>query len=132
MDELPFAATRPISVAQVGLKARNAKTLADYYSSIVGHVHLRVGDPSTAEDWWHSTLGFDTAAKYGAQAVFLSTGGYHHHIGANAWQSAGAGQRDKGRSGLSWVELRSSDAAGPAKYEDPWGTDIRVVPGKPA
>ena len=101
-------------------------------NSVVGHVHLRVGDPAAAEDWWHRTLGFDTAAKYGAQAVFLSTGGYHHHIGANTWQSAGAGQRDKSRSGLSWVELRSSDAAGPAKYEDPWGTDIRVVPGKPA
>ena len=101
-------------------------------NSVVGHVHLRVGDPSAAEDWWHRTLGFDTVAKYGAQAVFLSTGGYHHHIGANTWQSAGAGQRDKSRSGLSWVELRSSDAAGPAKYEDPWGTDIRVVPGKPA
>jgi catechol 2,3-dioxygenase len=59
--------------------------------SIVGHVHLRVGDPTVAEDWWHKELGFDTMAKYGADAVFLSTGGYHHHIGANTWQSRGAG-----------------------------------------
>jgi catechol 2,3-dioxygenase len=101
-------------------------------NSIVGHVHLRVGDPVAAEEWWHRTLGFDTVAKYGAQAVFLSTGGYHHHIGANAWQSAGAGQRDKGRSGLAWVELRSSDAKEKAALEDPWGTEIRVVPGAPA
>ena len=100
-------------------------------NAIVGHVHLRVGDPLAAEDWWHKTFGFDTVAKYGAQAVFLSTGGYHHHIGANAWQSAGAGPRDKDRSGLAWVELRSSDAEGNASYEDPWGTQIRVVPGKP-
>ena len=100
-------------------------------NSVVGHVHLRVGDPAAAEDWWHRTLGFDTAAKYGAQAVFLSTGGYHHHIGANTWQSAGAGKRDKSRSGLSWVELRSSDAVAPANYEDPWGTEIRAAPGKP-
>jgi catechol 2,3-dioxygenase len=100
-------------------------------NSIVGHVHLRVGDPVAAENWWHATLGFETAAKYGAQAVFLSTGGYHHHIGANTWQSAGAGPRDKGRSGLAWVEMRSSDAAEAATYHDPWGTEIRVVPGKP-
>ena len=101
-------------------------------NSIVGHVHLRVGDPVTAEDWWQRTLGFDTVAKYGAQAVFLSTGGYHHHIGANAWQSAGAGKRDQGRSGLAWVELRSSNAGDKAVHHDPWGTEIRVVPGKPA
>lgn len=96
-------------------------------NAIVGHVHLRVGDPVAAEDWWHKTLGFDTVAKYGSQAVFLSTGGYHHHIGANTWQSAGAGQRDAGRTGLSWVEMRSADAGKVSSYQDPWGTEIRVV-----
>lgn len=101
-------------------------------NTIVGHVHLRVGDPVAAEEWWHETLGFDTVAKYGSQAVFLSTGGYHHHIGANAWQSEGAGLRDKERAGLSWVELRSSAAETPSSLQDPWGTEIRVVPGKPA
>jgi len=101
-------------------------------NSIVGHVHLRVGDPVAAEEWWNKTLGFDTVAKYGAQAVFLSSGGYHHHIGANAWQSAGAGMREKGRSGLSWVELRSSLAGEAERYQDPWGTEIKIVPGAPA
>ncbi|MEQ1944259.1 VOC family protein [Mesorhizobium sp. VNQ89] len=112
--------------------ARGPKWQGAPEGSVVGHVHLRVGDPVAAEDWWKRTLGFDTVAKYGAQAVFLSTGGYHHHIGANAWQSAGAGQRDHGRSGLDWVELRSSQAPESASYEDPWGTTIRVVPGQPA
>ena len=60
--------------------------------------------------------------------MFLSSGHYHHHIGANTWQSAGAGKRDNGRSGLSWVELRSERADAPASYEDPWGTVIRTVP----
>jgi len=101
-------------------------------NSVVGHVHLRVGDPVAAEEWWNKTLGFDTVAKYGAQAVFMSTGGYHHHIGANAWQSAGAGMREKGRSGLAWVEMRSSVASDKAGYADPWGTEIRIVPGVPA
>jgi catechol 2,3-dioxygenase len=96
-------------------------------NSMVGHVHLRVGDPLAAEDWWHRRLGFDTIARYGSQAVFLSTGGYHHHIGANTWQSAGTGQRDAGRTGLSWVEMLSKDAGKAAVYQDPWGTEIRVI-----
>ncbi|MEW9808194.1 VOC family protein [Mesorhizobium sp. ZMM04-5] len=99
-------------------------------NTIVGHVHLRVGDPRAAEAWWQTTLGFDTVAKYGAQAVFLSTGGYHHHIGANSWQSAGAGKRDDGRTGLAWVELQSSSGQA-GRYEDPWGTVISMAPKQP-
>ena len=99
-------------------------------NTVVGHVHLRVGDPATAEQFWHDAFGFDTVAKYGAQAVFLSSGGYHHHIGANAWQSAGAGRRDAARSGLAWVEMRSDNVTGESTREDPWGTVIRTVPGK--
>lgn len=99
-------------------------------NSIVGHVHLRVGRPEDAEAWWNKEFGFDTVARYGGQAVFLSSGGYHHHIGANAWQSAGAGRRDPSRSGLAWVEMRSDNVTGETTREDPWGTVIRTVPGK--
>lgn len=99
-------------------------------NTVVGHVHLRVGDPRVAEAWWHDELGFDTVAKYGSQAVFLSSGGYHHHIGANTWHSAGAGLRDTGRTGLTWVEMRSADAASTREKRDPWGTAIRTVPDK--
>lgn len=99
-------------------------------NSVIGHVHLRVGDPAEAERWWNAEMGFDTMAKYGAQAVFLATGGYHHHIGANSWHSAGAGQRDPGRSGLAWVELASREQRDPIK-QDPWGTVVRVTK-KPA
>jgi catechol 2,3-dioxygenase len=94
--------------------------------SVIGHVHLRVGDPAEAERWWHDELGFDTMAKYGSQAVFLSSGGYHHHIGANSWQSAGAGRRDPERSGLAWVELHARHGTA-AERSDPWGTVIRTV-----
>lgn len=93
--------------------------------TVIGHVHLRVGDPKVAEAWWHSELGFDTMAKYGSQAVFLASGGYHHHIGANTWASAGAGPRDPDRSGLAYVELASNDHA-PRTLRDPWGTEIRL------
>ncbi|TAN19763.1 MAG: VOC family protein [Rhizobiaceae bacterium] len=99
-------------------------------NSIIGHVHLRVGNPADAEEWWHSQLGFDTVANYGKAAVFLSTGGYHHHIGANSWQSAGAGPRDKDRTGLAWVEMNTKAAEGEKTLLDPWGTEVRVVPSR--
>jgi catechol 2,3-dioxygenase len=93
-------------------------------------VHLRVGDPITAEEWWHAQFGFDTMAKYGADAVFLASGGYHHHIGANAWRSRGAGPRDDDRTGLAWVEMQSSLAEKATEVQDSWGTVIRTVPKK--
>jgi len=94
--------------------------------TVVGHVHLRVGDPAEAERWWHENMGFETMARYGPNAVFLSSGGYHHHIGANAWHSPGAGRRNPARAGLSWVQLSTADAKGERVLEDPWGTVIRV------
>ena len=100
--------------------------------SVVGHVHLRVGDIGAAESWWHEAVGLDTMVHYGGAAVFLSSGGYHHHIGANSWQSAGAGPRDPSRTGLSWVEMRSASAVEETSREDPWGTVIRAVPGPAA
>lgn len=100
-------------------------------NGVVGHVHLRVGNPVDAEDFWKREFGFDAVAHYGSAAVFLSSGGYHHHIGANTWQSAGAGRRKSGLTGLSWVEMRSSEISAETVKEDPWGTVIRTVPGLP-
>lgn len=94
---------------------------------VVGHVHLRVGDPQEAEEWWNSEMRFDTVARYGADAVFMSTGGYHHHIATNAWGSRGATTRDAGVSGLNWIELQSADAKLVGQVVDPWGTTIRTI-----
>lgn len=96
--------------------------------TVIGHVHLRVGDPAEAERWWREAVGLDTMAGYRPSAVFLASGGYHHHIGANSWHSAGAGRRDPARAGLSWIRLRSANAQDERALEDPWGTVIRVVP----
>jgi len=96
-------------------------------NSVIGHVHLRVGDPDRAETWWHEQFGFDTVYKISGSAAFLSSGGYHHHIGANSWQSAGAGRRDASRAGLSWVEMQSKSAEDETHFEDPWGTVVRRV-----
>ncbi len=97
-------------------------------NAIIGHVHLRVGDVADARSFWNEDVGFDTMLNFGGQAVFLSTGGYHHHIGANSWQSRGAGPRDRDRTGLQWVELLSRGPASERTLTDPWGTQIRVRP----
>lgn len=96
--------------------------------TVVGHVHLRVGDTSAAEQWWNEAQGLDTMVRYGAQAVFLSSGGYHHHVGANSWQSRGAGPRAKDTTGLGFVELLSRQATAETASHDPWGNEIRVLP----
>ena len=130
-DKIAMATERLNIPAVVGeVPAGDAGWQGAPENSIVGHVHLRVGRPEEAEAWWNQEFGFDTVAKYGGQAVFLSSGHYHHHIGANAWQSAGASRRDPSRSGLAWVEMRSDNVTGETTREDPWGTVIRTIPGK--
>lgn len=97
--------------------------------TVIGHIHLRVGDARAAEAWWNEVLGLETMARYGAAAVFLASGGYHHHVGANAWRSAGAGRRDPGRAGLAWVRLIDTRSDKEKVLHDPWGTEIRVATG---
>jgi catechol 2,3-dioxygenase len=57
-------------------------------ATTMGHVHLCVADVEASVDFYRS-LGFDLMATYGDQAAFLSTEGYHHHVGVNTWQSKG-------------------------------------------
>lgn len=57
----------------------------------IGHIHLKVSDIDRALTFYHDLLGFEITQRYGSQAVFLSAGGYHHHIGLNTWYSKGAG-----------------------------------------
>lgn len=94
--------------------------------TVVGHVHLRVGNVDEAEAWWNEAIGLDTVVHYGNAAVFLSSGGYHHHVGANVWHSRGAGKRPQDTTGLSFVELASKDGR-TAEVADPWGTVVRTV-----
>jgi catechol 2,3-dioxygenase len=65
----------------------------------VGQIHLHVGDVCKAEEFYSGILGLDVVRRRGA--TFMSTGGYHHHVGANTWRSPGAGLRDPERTGLS-------------------------------
>ncbi len=55
----------------------------------IGHVHLKVGDLERSLEFYCGLLGFELMARYGADAAFISAGGYHHHIGLNTWYSKG-------------------------------------------
>jgi len=51
---------------------------------------LKVSDIQRSETFYRDVLGFEVTARYGSDAVFMSAGGYHHHIGLNTWHSKGA------------------------------------------
>jgi catechol 2,3-dioxygenase len=78
--------------------------------TIMGHIHLHVGDLQKAEEFYTKGLGF-TVVSYYPQAVFLSTGGYHHHIAINTWQGAGAQTPPENSVGLNWYTLVFPDKA---------------------
>ena len=66
----------------------------------VGHIHLKVADLDRAIHFYGDLLGFAVTQRYGDQAAFLGAGGYHHHIGLNTWESAGATPPPPGHTGL--------------------------------
>ena len=66
----------------------------------MGHVHLQVAEIPETLRFYRDLLGFDLMASYGSQAAFLSAGGYHHHLGANTWNSAGAAPPPEGSAAL--------------------------------
>src|SRR6478735_7596084 len=72
----------------------------------IGHVHLKVADIDRALAFYVGVLGFEEQARYGDQAVFLSAGGYHHHIGLNTWESKGGSPPPPGHTGLYHAAIR--------------------------
>jgi catechol 2,3-dioxygenase len=66
----------------------------------IGHVHLKVADLERALGFYRDILGFEVTQRYGSQAVFVSAGGYHHHIGLNTWESLGGTPPPPGHTGL--------------------------------
>jgi catechol 2,3-dioxygenase len=77
----------------------------------IGHVHLQVSDIGEAEAFYHGVLGFDVMVRGYPGALFLSAGGYHHHVGLNTWHSAGAAPAAPGSVGLRSFTVELPDRA---------------------
>ena len=71
----------------------------------IGHVHLKVADLARALAFYRDVLGFEVTQRYGNEAVFLSAGGYHHHIALNTWESRGGSPPPRGTTGLYHVAI---------------------------
>ncbi|MBP1324986.1 catechol 2,3-dioxygenase [Leucobacter exalbidus] len=117
--------------------------------TVMGHVHLRVGNLNDARAFYADTLGFDVTAESDG-ALFYSAGGYHHHLATNTWMSDGAGDRPKAQGlghftvhlgddaalaavadRLEAAQVAFTNDAGQLTVDDPWGNTIRLL-GTPA
>lgn len=116
----------------------------------IGHVHLSVGDVASARAFYVDALGFDQTAALGSQALFVSAGGYHHHMAMNVWNSRGAGPRMPALGlGRVDLDLPDGDALGElaerlrhhgvgvrddgrtVAFDDPWRNLLHAtVPGR--
>lgn len=143
-EHLTDAARNHISTAPDG--RRGALVGLD---GTVGHVHLKVGDADIAKQFYVDLLGFELTCEFPG-AVFVSAGGYHHHMAMNTWQSAGAGLRAPAL-GLGRVDITLPDAETVAQVgqrlsvrgaaprdigaqievDDPWGNLVRILPASP-
>lgn len=112
----------------------------------VGHVHLQVGDVDTAREFYVDRLGFEQTIALPGSALFVSAGGYHHHMAMNTWNSRGAGPRQLAL-GLSLVDIevpttddvgalaermrhygiQTRDDGRTVSFDDPWANTIRVA-----
>ncbi|WP_394140739.1 VOC family protein [Cytobacillus oceanisediminis] len=73
--------------------------------TVMGHIHLQVLELKETERFYCKGLGFNLVNRYGSQAIFVSSGGYHHHIGLNTWQSRGGEPAEKKSPGLKYFTL---------------------------
>jgi catechol 2,3-dioxygenase len=72
----------------------------------IGHVHLKTADLQRIHDFYVGILGFDVVTRIGDDALFLSAGGYHHHLGFNTWTSRGGTPPPPGTTGLYHIAIR--------------------------
>jgi catechol 2,3-dioxygenase len=72
----------------------------------IGHVHLKVADIDRSLAFYSGVLGLELMQRYGADAAFLSAGGYHHHIGLNSWESKDGSPPPRGTTGLYHTAIR--------------------------
>jgi catechol 2,3-dioxygenase len=138
--------TQPLNVRAVVAEAGGEEWAGMPAGTVIGHVHLHVGNIDEAAAFYHRALGFDKVVWDYPGALFMSAGGYHHHLGTNTWSRGTPPAEDQARL-LSWdlIVPRADDAAAAARSvsqagysvtadapgtwraNDPWGTTIRII-----
>lgn len=98
-------ATLPLDVEGVMGELPEEPTPLMPAGTVLGHVHLNVSDLAATDGFYDGILGFDVTTRAYPGALFLSAGGYHHHIGTNVWDGAGAPAPPPGALGLDAFEV---------------------------
>ncbi|MFD0771382.1 VOC family protein [Bacillus sp. CGMCC 1.60114] len=101
-------ATEPIA-SDILSAAKNETWTGLPSDTVMGHIHLHVADLGKAEEFYCTGLGFDAVSRYGHQALFISSGKYHHHIGLNTWNGVGAPAPAANSVGLKHFSLLFPD-----------------------
>jgi catechol 2,3-dioxygenase len=141
-------ASDPLDTAGVLAAGKDEPWTGMPRGTVMGHVHLHVGDISTASRFYHDALGLDRTVSSYPGALFLSAGGYHHHLGVNIWAGKAPPPSEHDARLLEWrMQLPTADDArmaadrlGAAGHTvsresegwlaiDPWGTPLRLVGG---
>ena len=102
MDTIPLDLQGLLLELPDGDEEKNGPVATD---TRIGHVHLNVADLAAAEEFYVGILGFEVTVRGYPQALFVSAGGYHHHIGLNTWAGEGAAPPPPGSRGLRWFEI---------------------------
>jgi len=140
-------ATNPLNVQDLVTAGGSERWAGMPNGTRMGHVHLHVGNLEEAAAFYHEALGFDKVTWSYPGALFLSAGGYHHHLGTNTWAAGAQPATDEDARLIEW-ELVMPDAAnvsaaaasveaaggtveragdGSVLARDPWGTAVRLV-----
>lgn len=140
-----YMTTEPLDLQSVVAAAGQTPWTGMPPGTILGHVHLHVGELDRAAAFFHAGLGFDKTVWLYPGALFLSAGGYHHHLGTNTWSRGRSAMPEDAR--LLWWELvlpspadadraaasliaegfSAERAAGGWRALDPWGTELRLL-----
>jgi catechol 2,3-dioxygenase len=147
-------ASEPLDFRALAATAGNTKWTGMPTGTVMGHVHLHVGDLDRAAAFYHDGLGLDKVVWNYPGALFLSAGGYHHHLGLNTWAADAPPPGPLDAQLLEWEMILPSardvgaaresvegagfaaeppepmepaePAEGAARIRDPWGTTIRL------
>ena len=145
-DKQLAMATNPLDVESLVAAAGGERWTAAPGGTVLGHVHLYVRDIEAAAKFYHGGLGFDKVVWSYPGALFMSAGGYHHHLGTNTWAAGASLSTDEDARLIEWeiVVPDTESAAGAGRSlegkgfvverqgadvvaRDPWGTQVRVM-----